>query len=358
MKRKMLKKLALGTIAGIVAVSSFNSAQACSRMAVATEHGVVTTRSFDWSTELNSVANVRPVGYENASKPLDHYENVASWEAKYHSISFIETIMLNGATGMGVNSEGLQADLLYQGSSIDYLEQHQDSGAPAVHIADGASFLLENFATVKDIVAAFENNEWQIGWNQLTNGHKHPFHLSAVDKHGDVVLFQLGEGGEVKVHVGTVKDDMGVKTNEPLLDDQRAYVAALGDLKDPQMGARMLASPSSMDRYARLRWVHANLNFEGLNEQQSMGKALQGFTYAAVNSHDLPDDRDVNEQPYQTWVSFGVNLESGEITTNLHKYGTQMRFNFDETLAFTTPMCADTVEQSLDNAEPVWKECE
>ncbi|UPQ89746.1 linear amide C-N hydrolase [Vibrio sinaloensis] len=359
----MKKSLVNLAIAAVATAGIVSTANACTRILFDTNHGIVNTRSFDWSTELDNVANFRPVGFKNASKPLDNYKNVLQWEAKYRSISFVETIMLAGATGHGINEHGMSADLLYQGWSEDALELHQDNGVPAVHIADSPSYLLENYKNAKEVYDAYQNGEWQVGWNQLTNGHKHPFHVSVSDPSGDVFQLELLKDGTAKAWFGNIKTEEGkllrVHGNDPLVDEARRILETYGDLNNPKIAKGLPASPSPIGRFVRSQWLAEVTNFDNLNYNESMGKARNAFTMAAVNAMDAPDEDTPlgQESRYGTWVQFTTNLDSKEILVDMHKYGYQMSFNFDDTSEFKTAMCADMVEQSPNFRTPQWTEC-
>ena len=364
MKASILKKLALLlAAASFAAVVAGPAANACTRILFITDHGIINARSFDWSTELDNVAHFRPAGFKNASKPLDHYKKVLKWEAKYRSISFVETVMLAGATGHGINEHGMAADLLYQGWSLDALEKHKDTGAPAVHIADSPSYLLENYKSAKEVYDAYKNGEWQVGWNQLTNNHRHPFHVSVSDPTGDVFKLELLKDGTPKAWFGNIKTEEGkllrVHGNDPLVTESRIVLASYGDLNNPQLAIAIPGSPSPLGRFVRSQWLAEITGFSGLNPEQTMGKARNTFTMAAVNAMDAPDEQIParEEARYGTWVQFTTDLESKQILVDMHKYGYQMVLNFNDTAEFTTSMCADMVEQSPKFRTPQWTEC-
>lgn len=364
----MIKTSLLQTSVALLATAVFSTAlivseaNACTRVLFVTDHGIINCRSFDWATELDCVAHFRPVGFKNASKPLDHYKNVLEWEAKYRSISFVETVMLGGATGHGINEHGMAADLLYQGSSLDALELHKDTGAPAVHIADSPSYLLENYKSAKEVNDAYNNGEWQVGWNQLTNNHKHPFHVSVCDPTGDVFQLELLKDGTPKAWFGNIKTEEGkllrVHGNDPLIAEARNVLASYGDLNNPHISKAIPGSPSPLGRFVRAQWLAEITDFSGLSAVESMGKARNAFTMAAVNAMDAPDEETAAraESRYGTWVQFTTNLEGREVLVDMHKYGYQMVVDLDDLAEFNKPMCADLVEQSPKFRKPQWTE--
>ncbi|MFN3130494.1 linear amide C-N hydrolase [Roseibium sp.] len=364
MKSSASQKLAvlLATASALV-VTAGPIANACTRILFDTDHGIINTRSFDWSTELDNVAHFRPAGFKNASKPLDNYENVLEWEARYRSISFVETVMLAGATGHGINEHGMAADLLYQGWSLDALELHEDTGAPAVHIADTPSYLLENYKSAREVYDAYANGEWQVGWNQLTNNHRHPFHVSVSDPTGDVFQLELLKDGTPKAWFGNIGTEEGkllrVHGNDPLVTEARVVLASYGDLNNPQLAKAIPGSPSPLGRFVRSQWLAEITSFSDLNYEQTMGKARNTFSMAAINAMDAPDEEIParEEARYGTWVQFTTNLQSKQIMVDMHKYGYQMVLHFDDTAQFRESMCADMVEQSPKFRTPQWTAC-
>ncbi|MFA0607218.1 choloylglycine hydrolase, partial [Vibrio amylolyticus] len=70
----------------------------------------------------------------------------------------------------------------------------KDNGSAAVHMSDVVPFLVEQFATVEEVVAFYEAGNFQTAWITGIGGHQHGFHFSVQDKSGDIALFQLNEG--------------------------------------------------------------------------------------------------------------------------------------------------------------------
>ncbi|WP_198599281.1 linear amide C-N hydrolase, partial [Vibrio sp. 10N.261.55.A7] len=186
MKKSIIALAVVATTSmGLVGTSS-----ACSRLITDTaSHGISVVRSYDWGgSELQSIAQINPVGTERVTKAVPEYENAAEWTVKYKTISFTEVETFHNTTGESINSEGLSASLLYQNPSKDFIKDVKDNGSAAVHMSDVVPFLVEQFATVEEVVAFYEAGNFQTAWITGIGGHQHGFHFSVQDKSGDIAL--------------------------------------------------------------------------------------------------------------------------------------------------------------------------
>ncbi len=355
-KSRSLKSLAVTAVMAAVMTSTAMTATACSRWVADTDHGTAIIRTYDWADQLGAVAHVHPVGEERVSSPTPGYENTAEWTVKHHAVSFEEHDVFHGTTGEVVNDKGMSVHLLYMDDSKYFVDDHADSGAPALSLKDVSSFIGESYATVDEVVEAYEAGEFQFAWRSGIDGAIHGLHVSVVDKSGDIALFQLNEGGEMVVHRGDQASDLRVQANAPLQQDHRAYVRGFALDQNP-MGQNLPSSISSPDRNLRLLWVSDQQNFEGLSKAQTMAVMQQSFDNAAGVPADLIDP--TNGATYRTWVGFKHFLEDGSVTVRGYDTATEISFNIEDTKAFDGPVCADLVQQAADgNAEVEWGACD
>ena len=331
------------------------TAQACSRWVADTDHGIAVIRTYDWADQLGAVAHVHPVGEQRVSHPTPGYENTATWTVKHHSVSFEEHEMFHGTAGEVVNDKGMSVHMLYMDDSKYFVDDHKDSGAPALSLKDVSAYIAENYQDVAEVVEAYENGEFQFAWRSGIDGAIHGLHVSVVDKTGDIALFQLNEGGEMVVHRGDQASDLRVQANAPLQQDHRAYVRAHALDQNP-MGQNLPSSISSPDRNLRLLWVSDQQQFEGLSKQQTMAVMQQSFDNAAGVPADLIDP--TNGATYRTWVGFKHFLEDGSVTVRGYDTATEISFTLEDTKAFDGPVCADLIQQASEGKVTVeWGAC-
>lgn len=355
MKNFKLNKIATIAIAAASIATVAGTANACSRITLDTPHGVSTVRSLDWGTQLGNVSQVNPVGVKNASE-APSYKKAMEWTTKYHAIAQMEWDVFHGVASDAINSEGLAASLLYMADSAPFIADYKDSGAPAVSFLDVIRYITESYATTEEAVEAFNNNEWQIAWQDGLHGTQHGLHISIQDKSGDIALLQLNQGGEMVVYRGDVDSDLRVMANSPLQQDHREYVEKVN--LDDLTAKGIPSSISSLDRNLRGLFNTKHVTFEeGKTWGQTRGKLLSTYNAGNLIPQDLIDP--ANGETYATWTQFTYNHENGDFLFTNYDTRAQIGYNFADTLEFTTPMCADVVEQANNgDREVTWGKCE
>lgn len=186
-------------------------ANACSRFTYSgSKNTVVVGRSMDWYEDVHTDLWFFPAGItKSGSKGV----NAVKWKSKYSSI-----VASGYDVGVadGVNTEGLDANLLYLAST--------DYGKPKANkknlsVLSLVPYVLDNYATVAEAVADFSENKFNMVDSKLPNGVYLPVHLSITDKTGDNAIFEF-INGELVVHHGK---KYNVMTNEPAYDKQLAF---------------------------------------------------------------------------------------------------------------------------------------
>ena len=342
MKNFKLNKFALAAIAAVSMVGMAQTANACSRITLDTPHGMSTVRSLDWGQQLGNTTQVNPVGIERSTE-TPSYKHSMEWTTNYHAVAQMEYDVFGGVTSDAINSQGLAASLLYMADSAAFIEDYQDTGAPAVSFIDVIAYITETYATTEQAVTAFNNNEWQIAWKDGLHGNQHGLHISIHDKSGDIALLQLNEGGKMVVHRGDEKSDLRVMANSPLQQDHRDYVEKV-DLSD--LTAKSIpTSISSLDRNLRGLFHTSHVKFADKKSwAQTRGKLLSTFNAGNLVPQDLVDP--TNGETYASWTQFVYNHENGDFLFTNYDTREQIGYNFNDTLSFSETMCADTVEQA------------
>lgn len=352
----MKRSIIACTVAASVLASAI-PAQACTTWVADTAHGVTVTRSVDWYTPLGGVAHVYPKQSELSSDVAGKYAAGAKWTTKYSTMAIEEYESFHGAAVTAINTEaGLSVNGQYMESSKPFLKLHKDSGAPAVSLSQVATYIASNYASVADVKAALDNNEFQIAWGAGLAGAEHGVHFSVQDKGNNKLLIQLGEGGiEARYHN---EDDLRSMTNEPLMPEQREYVSKF-DMNDNQTLTEFSAHISPTERNARLLFMSNKVDLKNpdLSWAQTEGKVLGIFDRAVLVPQDLIDPD--NGDTYATWVSYLYNFDNGSFKFRNHNTYEDVRVDMNVVNHFSAQQCANLVEQAdAGNAEVTWQSCD
>lgn len=196
----------------LLAGSSAEVAQACTRAVYLGSQGVVVTgRSMDWAEDMHTNLWAFPAGMARDGAAG---ANTPKWVSKYGSV------IASGydlGTADGMNEKGLVANLLYLAES----EYAKPAGKPALSISLWAQYVLDNFATVAEAVAALSAETFVVVTADLPNGSGAQLHLAISDASGDSAIFEY-LGGRLVVHHGR---QYQVMTNSPAYDQQLALNA-------------------------------------------------------------------------------------------------------------------------------------
>jgi len=214
---------------------------ACSRVVYETGTGsYITGRSMDWNDPTAKTSLwVFPRGMERDG---GGGEKSIKWISKYGSVvaSFYDI-----ATADGMNEAGLVGNTLYL-AETDYGDASK-TGKPTIKIGAWLQYYLDNFATVKEAVAAMQPLPFTIVAPTLPNGREATVHVSLSDASGDSAIFEF-LGGKLVIHHGT---GFKVMTNSPTYDRQ----LALNAYWDQIGGNRFLPGTiSAADRFVRLSY--------------------------------------------------------------------------------------------------------
>jgi choloylglycine hydrolase len=215
-----------------------SATDACTRVVYLGPDGnIITARSMDWSEDILTNLWILPEGIERDGSAG---ANSIRWKARYGSL------VASGydiSTTDGVNEKGLEANLLWLAES-----KYPDFGKgskPGLAISLWAQYVLDNFATVAEAVAALEKEPFTVVTDQMpTQERLATVHLSMSDATGDSAIVEY-IGGKQVIHHGR---EFQVMTNSPSFDQQlalNAYWKQIG-------GTVMLPGTNrAADRFAR-----------------------------------------------------------------------------------------------------------
>lgn len=232
-----MKAFAYAVLLAMAVVGAVAPASACTRVVYLGENqDVITARSMDWQSDIATNLWVLPRGIARngqAGKDSIH------WKAKYGSV------VASGfdiSTTDGLNEAGLSANLLWLVES-EYPAQR--GRKPGLAISLWAQYMLDNFATVAEAVAALEREPYALVTDDLPGESRQAtLHLALSDASGDSAIVEYIGGKQVIHHDRAYQ----VMTNSPVFNQQLAlntYWQQIG-------GTVMLPGTNrSADRFAR-----------------------------------------------------------------------------------------------------------
>ena len=263
---------------GLGGLAALSSAWACTRLVFHGANGqIVTARSMDWKSDIVSNLWVLPRGMERSGQAGP---NSLRWTSRYGSVI---TSGYDISTTDGVNEAGLSANLLWL---VESQYPSFDAGSkPGLTIAAWAQYVLDNFATVGEAVAALEKQPFTIvsdnvpGENRLTT-----LHLSMSDASGDSAIVEYIGGRQVIHHSRRYQ----VMTNSPIFEQQlalNAYWKQIG-------GTTMLPGTNR----AADRFVRASFYVDAIPKDQDPNKALASV-FSVIRNVSVPYGLNTPQEP-------------------------------------------------------------
>ncbi len=164
---------------------------------------VLVGRSMDWYEDTHTDLWALPAGIEHSEAG----DNTLSWRSRYGSVV---SSMYGGFTVDGLNQAGLVANGLYL-TEADY--GVRDAARPGIGLPVVVQYLLDQFATVDEVVAAF--SELQV-IPVLIGGKPGTAHISVSDATGDSAIIEFLDG-KTSIHHGT---GYTIMANSPPFDEQ------------------------------------------------------------------------------------------------------------------------------------------
>lgn len=258
----------IGAIALAVACCGADLGFACSRVLSADNgQAVVVARNTDWVEDMRTNLWAFPRGIARSGQSGDN--NAIAWTSKYGSV--IATAYDLG-TGDGLNEKGLIANLLWLASS-DYGKR--DPRVPGLSVSLWAQYMLDNFSTVAEAVAATERRNFQVLPGVFKVAGKDmvvTVHLSLADATGDSAVIEITDGGTPKIYHDR---SYTVMTNDPEFPEQlenlRRYQGFGG--REPLPGTTEAAD----------RFVRAAYYLEHLPKPNDYREAVAGILSVARN---------------------------------------------------------------------------
>ncbi len=207
---KMKKGLYLLVMAMLISFLS-EKTEACTRVVYqGPNNTILTARSMDWKEDIMSNLWIFPRGMERNGEVGP---NSLKWQSKYGSI-IASAYDISSTDGM--NEKGLVANLLWLAES-EYTVWDQKK--PGLTIAAWVQYVLDNFATVNEAVAALEKEDFVVISDNMPNQDRMAtLHLAISDVTGDNAIFEYIKGKLVIHHDRSYQ----VMTNSPIFEQQLA----------------------------------------------------------------------------------------------------------------------------------------
>lgn len=230
-----MRKLFNAFIAGACLFST--SSLACTRAVyLGDKDQVITARSMDWKKDVGTNLWILPRGMDRDGATAG---NTVHWKSKYGSV--IAT-GYDIATTDGMNEKGLDVNMLWLVESA-YPTPTKDK--PTMSISVWGQYVLDNFATVDEAVAALEKEPFTVVTEKVPGEQRMAtLHMSISDATGDSAIIEYIDGKQIIHHNRKYQ----VMTNSPAFDQQLAldaYWKSIG-------GTVMLPGTNrAADRFAR-----------------------------------------------------------------------------------------------------------
>lgn len=298
----------------------------CTRVFYETGSGTyLTGRTMDWSdVGMATDLWVFPRGMKRDGGTG---ADTVHWTSTYGST----VVSIYGlATSDGLNEAGLAGNLLYLVES-DFGDPAA-RGKPTISVGAWLQYILDNFATVAEAIAAMETDPLTVIPADAPNGKPATVHLSLSDASGDSAILEF-VGGALQIHHGR---DYRVMTNSPTYEQQLAinsYWTLVGGQhflpgtiaaadRFARASYNLNATPKFADRRAALAAIFSQMRAIstplGLNDPVKPN--ISSTLWRTVSEHEARRyyfDSVIN--PTVMWIDLGsVDLAEGAPAMTLH----------------------------------------
>lgn len=229
---------------------------------------VLTARSMDWQRDMGSNLYCFPRGMarDGSAGP-----NSIRWTSRYGSVA-AAVFEIGAADGM--NEQGLVANMLYLTES-EYVTPAPDDKRLPMSISLWVQYVLDNFATVAEAVAALRAEPFYVVPIMTPDGEPGTVHLSISDATGDSAIFEY-VGGKLDIHHDRRYQ---VMTNSPVFEQQLAI-----DAYWQQIGGDVMLPGTHR---AADRFVRASYYIQSLPETADIVQAVAG-AFSVIRNVSVP----------------------------------------------------------------------
>lgn len=268
----MKKNFITACVAAAITASTFLpvTADACTRMLWNTDSDfVIVGRNEDYFSASAPTLVKTPQGVERRGS-VESDVNAITWTVKYGSVAAYAN---NRFPMDGMNEKGLTARTLYFNEGKIDQNQDANNNKPILQADHWVSYVLDNFATVDQAVAALK----ELRLTAVHGGYSYsesPKHLSMADASGDSAIIEI-QNGEVKIFHGK---QYQVMANPPNLQTQ------IANAKNHKIDVNDGTFPSTWsagDRFQKAQyWLNKFPNIKSTDDIN----AAYGFMYSALGT--------------------------------------------------------------------------
>ncbi|TVP98251.1 MAG: linear amide C-N hydrolase [Balneolaceae bacterium] len=266
----MIKLFSRICIAAILIHLMAPIAEACTRVIYkGPNNTVLTGRNMDFSMPIPANLWVFPRGMERTTAVGS---NALSWTSRYGSLAVSS---FDISTTDGMNEKGLVANMLWLVES-EYPEYEMNGDKPGLAISAWAQYVLDNFATVAEAVAAMRNEDFIVVTDFIPGTDKFTtVHLSVSDATGDSAILEY-INGKLEIHHDA---SYIVMTNDPPYEQQ---LALLNYWESIPGNVFLPGTVKSVDRFVR---AHYYINHIPLTDDPKISVAS---TYSVLRNTSVP----------------------------------------------------------------------
>jgi penicillin V acylase-like amidase (Ntn superfamily) len=252
-------------------------ALACTRFVYLGEDGqIITARSMDWKVDVGTNLFILPRGMTRSGEAGP---NSVRWTSKYGSVV---ATGYDVSTTDGVNEAGLSANLLWL---VESKYPPFDKSKPGLTIAAWAQYVLDNFATVAEAVAALQREPFTVVTANVPGEERlATLHLSMSDATGDSAIVEYIDGKQV-IHHGR---QYQVMTNSPTFDQQLALAAYW-----KQIGGTVMLPGTNR---ASDRFVRASFYVNAIPQKQEPDRAVASV-FSVIRNVSVPFGLNTPDEP-------------------------------------------------------------
>jgi penicillin V acylase-like amidase (Ntn superfamily) len=217
-------------------------ADACTRVLYETGTGTyIVGRSMDWNDlKMQTDFWVFPRGMKRDGGVGP---GSITWTSKYGSVILS---VYDLATSDGINEKGMAGNLLYLAES-DFGDAAA-RGKPTLSVGAWLQYLLDNYGTVAETVAAMQADPFTVVTANAPNGRPASVHIALSDPTGDSAILEYVDG-KLQIHHGP---EYKVMTNSPPYAQQ----IAIDSYWDLVGGKNFLPGTiSAADRFVRASYA-------------------------------------------------------------------------------------------------------
>jgi choloylglycine hydrolase len=231
-----------------------------------------------------------------------------SWTVKYGNVAIYEN---NRFPNDGMNEAGLTARTLYylEGEPNELVSP--DSKKKELDEDHWVSFVLDNFATVKDAIDAIRNQVYivsVVGKKDSGYSYATPKHLAMADATGDSAVVEI-QDGKVEIFHGR---EFRILTNNPAYQEQLANVAKYKHIEQEKLPV----SWSGADRFVRADYFLRHFPKPRKNDAPT----AYGFMYSGLGSVVMPAGLPVPEEDTEIIKKIIANLKNPNETYGSSTY--------------------------------------